>query len=73
MFKLVVKRGGKVVEEFDRLTTNRGKQNVATIVNAESKLIKIEDVGSGADREAGRRHASPSCRPRRRPPRRRRR
>ena len=47
MFKLVVKRGGQVVEEFDRLTTNRGKQNVATIVNAESKTIKIEDVGSG--------------------------
>jgi Bacteriophage tail sheath protein len=48
MFKLVVKRGGQVVEEFDRVTTNRGKQNVATVVNAESKTIKIEDVGSGA-------------------------
>jgi len=36
------------VEEFDRLTTNRGKQNVVTIVNAESKTIKIEDVGTGA-------------------------
>ena len=48
MFKLVVKRGGQVVEEFDRVTTNRGKQNVATIVNAESKTIKIEDVGTGA-------------------------
>lgn len=47
MFKLVVKRGGQVVEEFDRLTTSRGKQNVATIVNAESKTIKIEDAGSG--------------------------
>jgi hypothetical protein len=48
VFKLVVKRGGQVVEEFDRVTTHRGKQNVATVVNAESKVIRIEDVGSGA-------------------------
>ena len=30
MFKLIVKRGGQHVEEFDRVTTNRGRQNVAT-------------------------------------------
>ena len=40
MFKLVVKQGGQVVEEFDRATAGRGKQNVATMVNAASKLIQ---------------------------------
>ncbi|MBA3340121.1 MAG: phage tail sheath family protein [Geodermatophilaceae bacterium] len=48
MFKLVVTKGGQIVEEFDRLNTGRGKQNVATLVNAESKLIKIEETGTGA-------------------------
>jgi len=48
MFKLLVKQGGQVVEEFDRATVARGRQNVATMVNAASKLIRIEDVGSGA-------------------------
>jgi len=48
MFKVVVKQGGQVVEEFDRATVNRGKQNVATMVNAASKLIRIEDTGTGA-------------------------
>ena len=73
MFKLVVKRGGQVVEEFDRLTTNRGKQNVATIVNAESKTDQDRGRRLRRDREAGRRHRRPRRRPRRRPPRRRRR
>jgi hypothetical protein len=48
MFKLLVKHGGQVVEEFDRATVNRGKQNVATMVNAVSKVVRIEEVGSGA-------------------------
>jgi Bacteriophage tail sheath protein len=48
MFKLLVKQGGQVSEEYDRATVTRGKQNVATMVNAASKLIRIEDVGSGA-------------------------
>jgi phage tail sheath protein FI len=48
MFKLLVKSGGEVVEEYDRATVNRGKQNIATMVNATSKVIRIEDVGSGA-------------------------
>ena len=34
MFKLLVKQGGQTVEEYDRATTGRGKQNVATMVNA---------------------------------------
>ena len=48
MFKLVVKRNGEVVEEFDRATFGKGKQNVVTMVNAASKLIKLEETSSGA-------------------------
>jgi len=47
MFKVVVKRRGEPVEEYDRVTVSRGKTNVATMVNATSKLIKIEET-SGA-------------------------
>ena len=32
VFKLLVKRGGEVVETFDNVTTRRGPQNVATVV-----------------------------------------
>jgi phage tail sheath protein FI len=55
MFKLLVKQGGQVVEEFDRASLGRGKQNVATMVNAASKLIRIEEAptsASVADRPA---------------------
>ena len=45
-FKLVVRRGNKVEETFDNLTTKRGKQNATTLVNEKSKLIKIEEVGA---------------------------
>ncbi len=43
-FKLVVRRAGKVQEEFDNLTAKRGKANVATVVNAQSKLIRLEET-----------------------------
>lgn len=43
-FKLVVKRGDKVEETFDNVTTKRGKQNVATVVKSQSKLIQLEEV-----------------------------
>ena len=46
-FKLTVKRGNKVEETFEGLSTKRGKTNAATVVNAQSKLIRIEEV-SGA-------------------------
>jgi Bacteriophage tail sheath protein len=46
VFKLVVKRGGQVEETFDNVTAGRGKQNVATVVKAQSKLITLEEVGS---------------------------
>ncbi len=43
-FKLIVKKGGKVEETFDNLTTKKGPNNVATKVKAESKLIQIEET-----------------------------
>ena len=43
MFKIVVKVGGQQVEEFDRAQTGRGRQNVVTMVNTNSKLIRIEE------------------------------
>jgi hypothetical protein len=45
-FKLVVKRGSKVEETFEPVTTKKGKQNVATVVNAQSKLVQIEELTS---------------------------
>ncbi|MDP1876772.1 MAG: phage tail sheath subtilisin-like domain-containing protein, partial [Actinomycetota bacterium] len=45
-FKLVVKQGGKSIENYDNLSTGKGKQNVATVVKAQSKTITIEEVGT---------------------------
>ena len=46
-FKLIVKRGAKVEEEHDKLTVKRGRQNVVTAVNTQSKLIRLEEVTPG--------------------------
>jgi uncharacterized protein len=46
MFKLVVKRGRKVEETYDRVSTNRGQNNVVTAVKQASKLITIEEISS---------------------------
>ena len=46
-FKLVVKRDGKVEETFENVTTKKGKQNVVTVVQTQSKLVQIEEVGTG--------------------------
>ena len=43
-FRLVVKRGDQELEHFDNLVTGRGRQNVATIVNANSTLIQLEET-----------------------------
>lgn len=48
MFKLLVKEDGKTVEEYDRTTFAQGKNNVATVVNAASQRITVEDVGIGS-------------------------
>ncbi len=47
-FKVVVRQGDQVLEEFDRLNTGRGRQNVATLINAASKLVKVEEAATGA-------------------------
>ena len=51
-FKLVVKRGNRVEETFDNLSTKRGRQNVVTVVNNQSKLIRIEELGIAAEQVA---------------------
>jgi phage tail sheath protein FI len=48
-FKLIVKKGNNVEETFDNVTTKRGRQNVVTVVNAQSKLIRLEDLGVSAE------------------------
>ena len=50
-FTLAVKRGNKVEERFENLSTKRGKQNAATVVNAQSKLIRLEELTSAATLE----------------------
>jgi phage tail sheath protein FI len=42
-FKVVVKQNGSE-EAFDNVTTKRGKQNVVTVLNEKSKLIRIESI-----------------------------
>jgi uncharacterized protein len=49
-FKLVVKKGNNVEETFDNVTTKRGRQNVVTVVNAQSKLVRLEDLGVSPER-----------------------
>jgi uncharacterized protein len=46
-FKVTVSRGGKVEETFDNVSTKRGPTNAATVVKARSKLIRLEEIGSG--------------------------
>ena len=47
-FKLLVKRSGEVVEEYDNAQLGKGKQSVVTMVNATSKLINLEETNTGA-------------------------
>src|SRR5207249_10503676 len=46
-FKVIVRRGGKVVEEYDKVTTKKGRQNVITVVNTQSKVIQLEEITPG--------------------------
>jgi uncharacterized protein len=48
LFTVVVKRGGKVEETFDRVSTKRGKNSVVTRVAQESKIITMEEVSGAA-------------------------
>jgi phage tail sheath protein FI len=45
-FKIVVSRGGRVVETIDNVTTKKGKQNVVTAVKEQSKLIELEEIAN---------------------------
>ncbi len=47
-FSLTVKVAGKATETYDVVTTKKGKQNVVTVVNEQSKLIRIEETATGA-------------------------
>jgi uncharacterized protein len=47
VFTLVVRKGGKPEETYENVSTKKGKNNVATMVNAQSKLIVIDDVKGG--------------------------
>ena len=47
-YKVVVTAGGDK-EEYDGLTLKKGKANIATKINAASKLVTIEEVGSVPD------------------------
>src|SRR5207244_5539320 len=44
-FKLIITRG-KDREEYDNVTTRKGKTNVLTAVKAASKLIQLEEIGT---------------------------
>jgi Bacteriophage tail sheath protein len=45
-YKLVVDAGSAGKEEFEGLTLKKGRQNIATKVNAQSKLIGMEDLSA---------------------------
>ncbi|WP_052668072.1 phage tail sheath family protein [Nitriliruptor alkaliphilus] len=48
-FTLVVKKGGKQVETFENVTTDkRAKTAVVTTVNETSEFIRIEEIGKGS-------------------------
>jgi uncharacterized protein len=46
IFTLQVKRADQVEETFEGLSSKKGKQNAATIVNAQSKLVRLEEIGN---------------------------
>ncbi|MGH9067486.1 MAG: phage tail sheath family protein [Acidimicrobiales bacterium] len=49
-FKLVVKKANKEAESFDTVSIKKGRTNVATVVNAQSKLIKLEETGVAVEK-----------------------
>lgn len=47
-FTLLVKRGNRTVETFEDVTTDgRAKNHVLTVVNEQSQLVELEEVGKG--------------------------
>ncbi len=47
-FNLVVKVSGQPRENFENLSTRKGGQNVVTVVNEQSQLIELVEVGSAS-------------------------
>src|SRR5580704_18754793 len=45
-FKLTVKKNGDVAETFEPVSPKRGRTNVATVVNAQSTLIRLEQTSN---------------------------
>lgn len=45
-FRLVVRRNGEIEETYPAVTTRKGKDNVATQVNARSRLISLEETAT---------------------------
>ncbi len=45
-FKLVVSWGAQVQEVFDNVTTRKRRNNVVTVVKAQSKLIQLEEIAN---------------------------
>jgi phage tail sheath protein FI len=50
-FSLIVRRGEGIAEQYQDLTTKRTAQNVATVVNASSKVVQVIEVGRVAATE----------------------
>jgi phage tail sheath protein FI len=50
-FTIIVKEDGRPVETFENLQTKRGKRQVANVINEESRLIRVEEVGSSSTPE----------------------
>jgi len=47
-FTVIVKVDGQPRESFDNLTTGKGENNVATVVEAKSRVVTVNVVGKGA-------------------------
>src|SRR5688572_7074605 len=46
-FKLVIRKPPAQEEVFDNLTSKRGRQHAVTVVNAQSQLIRLEEIATG--------------------------
>src|SRR4051812_34695380 len=45
-FKLIIRRNGRDEEVFDNLSVKKGKQYAPTVVKTQSKLVKLEEIGT---------------------------
>jgi uncharacterized protein len=52
VFNLTVRRGGNLEETFDGVSTRRTKNNAVTVVNEQSKLVRLEAASANVERPA---------------------